>query len=32
MKEDEHILMDTEAVVKLGLLLSNTYLESSRNQ
>lgn len=27
VKEDEHILMDTEAVVKLGLLLSNTYLE-----
>jgi len=27
LKEDEHIRMDTEAVVKLGLLLSNTYLE-----
>ena len=28
VKEDEHILMDTEAVVKLGLLLSSTYLEN----
>jgi len=27
VKEDEHILMDTEAVVKLGLLLSDIYLE-----
>ncbi|MCF7954703.1 MAG: sialate O-acetylesterase, partial [Phycisphaerae bacterium] len=27
VKEDEHILMDTEAVIELGQLLSNTYLE-----
>jgi len=28
LKEDEHILMDAEGVVQLGLLLSNTYFES----
>lgn len=28
VKEDEHILMDTEAVAQLGLLLSNAYLEN----
>jgi len=27
LKDGEHILMDTEGVVKLGLLLSSTYLE-----